>query len=193
RPLPTVPSVHLAEGLPRGEDDGLTTFHGRLTDGLGSACSPVVRQRRQGKGEAPAPGHVPFWFKPVSVFGLLVLTTFIGSSPELALQPTLAPDRRDAGSRRVLSRDARPPGLGEVSLSQGLRTAGLLRPHALVGYRWSHTGLCPDRESVITGTSVASCRNPSRTGQARFRASGSPDTGSTCVFTLPQCFQPEQG
>ena len=47
-------------GPTRGEDDGLTTFHGRITDGLGSACSPVARQRRQGMGEAPAPGHVPF-------------------------------------------------------------------------------------------------------------------------------------
>jgi len=42
---------HLAVGLPRGEDDGLTTFRGHITDGLGSACSPVARQRRQGKGD----------------------------------------------------------------------------------------------------------------------------------------------
>ena len=41
----------LAEGLPRGEDDGLTTFHGCTTDGLGSAYSPMARQRRQGKRE----------------------------------------------------------------------------------------------------------------------------------------------
>ena len=133
----------LAEGLPRGEDDGLTTFHGRITDGVGSACSPVARQRRQGKGEAPAPGHVPFWFKPVSAFGLLVLTTFIGSSPELAMPSTLVPDRLGASSRRIPSREIRPPGSGEDTLSQELRTARLLRPHVLVGYRWSHTGLCP--------------------------------------------------
>jgi hypothetical protein len=50
----------LAVGLPRGEDDGLTTFRGGITDGVGSACSPVARQRRQGKGDTPAPGHVPF-------------------------------------------------------------------------------------------------------------------------------------
>src|SRR5262245_2471360 len=35
---------YLTAGLPRGEDDGLTTFHGRITDGVGSACSPVARQ-----------------------------------------------------------------------------------------------------------------------------------------------------
>src|SRR5262249_36209005 len=90
----------LAASLPQGEDDGLITFHGGITDGVGSASSPVARQRRQGKGDTPAPGHVPFWFKPVSIFGLLVLTTFIGSSLELALPSTLVPDRRDAGSRR---------------------------------------------------------------------------------------------
>ena len=86
----------LAADLPGREDDGLTTSRGRIPGGLGSACSPVARQRRQGKGDAPAPGHVPFWFKPVSIFGLLVLTTFIGSSPELAMPSTLVPDRLGA-------------------------------------------------------------------------------------------------
>ena len=41
----------LAEGLPREEDDGLTTFHGCTTDGLGSASPPMARQRRQGNRE----------------------------------------------------------------------------------------------------------------------------------------------
>src|SRR3954468_18124328 len=73
------------------------------------------------------------WSKPLSAFGLLVLTTFISSSPELAMPSTLAPDRLDAGSRRSPSREDRPPGKGEVTLSQELRTVGLLRPHVLVG------------------------------------------------------------
>jgi len=133
----------LAAGLPRGEDDGLTTFHGWITDGLGSACSPVARTATAGEGESPAPGHVPFWFKPISVFGLLVLTTFISSSPGLAMPSTLVPDRFNASSRRVPSRETRPPGSGEDTLSQELRTVGLLRPHVLVGYQWSHTGFCP--------------------------------------------------
>ena len=85
-----------------------------------------------------------FWSKPLSTFGLLVLTTFIGSSPGLAMPSTLAPDRLGAGSRRAPSREARPPCRGEDTLSQELRTAGLPRPHVLVGYRWSHTGLCPE-------------------------------------------------
>src|SRR5271157_4996974 len=114
-----------------------------------------------GEEEAPAPGHLPFWFKPVSAFGLFKFTTFISSSPELAMPSTPAPDRLSASSRRVLSRETRPPGSGEVTLSQELRTVGFLRPHVLVGYQWSHTGLCPGCRPVITATSAASCRTPS--------------------------------
>src|SRR5262249_53092250 len=40
----------------------------------------------------------------------------------------------------IPSREPRPPGSGEVSLSPELRTAGWLRPHVWVGYQWSHTG-----------------------------------------------------
>ncbi len=60
---------------------------------------------------------------------------------------TLAPDRLGASSRRALSREARPPCVGEVTLSQELRTARLPRPHVLVGYQWSHTGLRPGRKT----------------------------------------------
>jgi len=65
----------------------------------------------------------------------------------LAMPSTLATDRRGAGSRRVLSRETRPPGSGEITLSQELRTVGLLWPHVLVGYQWSHTGLRPGRKT----------------------------------------------
>ena len=85
-----------------------------------------------GEGEHPCTGPLTFWFKPLSAFGLLVLTTFISSSPGLAMPSTLAPDRLGASSRRALSREARPPWVGEVTLSQELRTTGLLRSHVLV-------------------------------------------------------------
>ena len=100
-----------------------------------------------GEGEYPCTGPLTFWFKPLSAFGLLVLTTFISSSPGLAMPSTLAPDRLGASSRRALSREARPPWVGEVTLSQELRTTGLLRSHVLVGYQWSHTGLRPGRKT----------------------------------------------
>ncbi len=65
----------------------------------------------------------------------------------MAMPSTLATDRRGAGSRRVLSRETRLPGSGEITLSQELRTVGLLWPHVLVGYQWSHTGLRPGRKT----------------------------------------------
>src|SRR5271166_4553200 len=60
-----------------------------------------------GEGEHPCTGPLTFWFKPLSAFGLLVLTTFISSSPGLAMPSTLAPDRLGASSRRALSRGGR--------------------------------------------------------------------------------------
>src|SRR5271165_759208 len=64
--LPPSSSTRNPVGVPCGllslsrEGYGLTTFHGCIKDGLGSACSPVARQRRQGKGNTPALGHSPF-------------------------------------------------------------------------------------------------------------------------------------
>ena len=172
-PLPAAPS---AIALRRAYPEGRTTGLPRSTDG-----SPMVRalplrrwlgQRRQEIGGAPCTWPRTVWFKPISAFGLLDLTTFISSSPELALPSTLAPDRLGASSRRFPSREDRPPRWGEVTLSQELRTARLLQPHVLVGYRWSHTGLCPDKP-VITGPFVASCRTPLRTGRESCPSSSS--------------------
>ena len=119
-----------------------------------------------GEGRTPCTWPRTFWFKPLSAFGLLDLTTFISSSLELAMPSTLAPNRLGVSSRRALSREARPPWVGEVTLSQELRTARLPRPHVLVGYQWSHMGYVLVVRPVITGTSVASCRTPHRSGLA---------------------------
>src|SRR5208283_3244539 len=45
-----------------------------------------------------------FWFKPDSILGLSLVTAFTSTSPGLTCPGLLAPDRRDAGSRRVGSR-----------------------------------------------------------------------------------------
>ncbi len=107
----------------------------------------MARTTTTGDGRSLCTWPRTFWFKPVSAFGLLDLTTFISSSLELAMPSTLAPDHLGASSRRALSREARPPCVGEVTLSQELRTARLPRPHVLVGYQWSHTGLRPGRKT----------------------------------------------
>src|SRR5207248_5064935 len=109
----------------------------RSTDGPRMVEALLVRRwlDSDGRGrEILCTWPLTFWFKPISAFGLLVLTTFISSSPGLAMPSTLAPDRHSASSRQVLSREARPPESGEVTLSQELRTVRLLRPHVLVGY-----------------------------------------------------------
>jgi hypothetical protein len=65
----------------------LRTYHVPLVclDGLGSACSPVMLMSPMGETGYPHAHHVPFWFKPVSTFGLFALTTFISSSHVLAI------------------------------------------------------------------------------------------------------------
>src|SRR6516164_339305 len=74
RPLPAAPSAHLAARFPRGRATGLPRcvaetawVRSRLYAG-GSASAP-------GEFGAPGPGHVPFWSKPVSTFGLSFVTT----------------------------------------------------------------------------------------------------------------------
>ena len=54
-------------------------------DGLGSASPPVAPTATTGEGRHPCTWPRTFWFKPLSAFGLLDLTTFISSSPELAV------------------------------------------------------------------------------------------------------------
>jgi hypothetical protein len=43
--------------------------------GLGPAFPPVALGSAAGENGAPAPSHVPFWFKPDSIFGLSDITT----------------------------------------------------------------------------------------------------------------------
>ena len=73
------------------------TYHGWLRLCLFAGGSAATA----GEGRYPCTWPPTFWFKPLSAFGLLDLTIFISSSPELALPPTLAPDRHSASSRRL--------------------------------------------------------------------------------------------
>ena len=84
--------------------NGVTSFTCSITPGGGSCLSAGGAPSATGEFAAPVPGHVPFWSKPDSIFGLSLFTTFISTSPGLTRPGRLAPDRRDAGSRRVGSR-----------------------------------------------------------------------------------------
>ena len=52
---------------------------------------------------APIPDPLPFWPKPVSIFGLSRLTTFISSSHVLTIPHHSSPRSPDAGDRSVFS------------------------------------------------------------------------------------------
>ena len=65
----------------------------RSQKGLGSVSSPdgcIVPVVRFYNGLS---NHLPFWLKPISMFGLFILTGFIHSSRLLALPSSLAPFR----------------------------------------------------------------------------------------------------
>ena len=81
-PLPAPPLVGLATSLPslRKGRYGLTTFHKVDKDGLGALCSPVVLRVHDRVLGRPCTHYSAFWLKPLSIFGLSVLTTFIESS-----------------------------------------------------------------------------------------------------------------
>ena len=63
--------------------------------GLDSACSPVTEISAAGEVGTPTLGHVPFGSSLISIFGLLVLTTFISGSLELVIP--CAPSSRPQG------------------------------------------------------------------------------------------------
>ena len=136
--------------LSQRETYGFTTFHAQTIAWVrfrlftGGALS-AVREL-----EPLTPDHLPFGpsllalLGLASTFGLFPLTTFISGSHVLTIPSTLAPDRIGARSRHRPSRLDDHPYQGEATLSQELRTTGLLQSHVLVGYQWQNIGLRPD-------------------------------------------------
>jgi hypothetical protein len=89
--------------FPHGEATGLLRSSPQSLRGtvvpLGRWCAIRDRGLR-----SPCTRPRTFWSKPDSIFGLFKVTTFISTSPGLTDPELLAPDRRDAGSRRLGSR-----------------------------------------------------------------------------------------
>ena len=113
-PLPAAPSIRLTAHLPSREGDGLTTLHRGNLHGLGPASTPVARHLRRGSSETPDWPRT-FWSKPVSTFGLFLVTTFAAIHLGWPYHAPLVPDRRGAGSRDLGSRSGRyPEGYGYV-------------------------------------------------------------------------------
>ena len=80
----------------------------------------------------PVPAPVPLWRKPGSIFGLVLITTCIESSPVCTIpciQPRLRP---------MLAETPFPHGSGASRVTVGTVSAGSVRvvtfPHICVGY-----------------------------------------------------------
>ena len=85
-----------------------------------------------GERQNPVPATVPFWLKPVSIFGLPVVTTFIESSRVFTV-PSIQPRLR-----LMLADTPFPHGSGASQETVGTVSEGSARvvafPHILVGY-----------------------------------------------------------
>src|SRR5271157_2347970 len=82
-PSPAVSLASFAGSLPSQGDSGVTSFTFSIDPGVRSCLSAGGATSATGELGAPAPDHVPFWFKPDSIFGLFLITTFISTSPGL--------------------------------------------------------------------------------------------------------------
>jgi hypothetical protein len=101
-------------GSPRG---GPTLAGGRRAYHVASQESSWIRPRLDAGGTpsapdefaASGPGHIPFWSKPISTFGLSLFTTLTAVHLGWPYHAPLVPDRRGAGSRDLGSRSDRHP------------------------------------------------------------------------------------
>src|SRR5260370_33627945 len=85
------------------------------------------------------PHHPPFWFKPVSIFGLFYLATVAAVHVLLTMPRSLAPEPHRCSKFSSRSRDLRDAAIGEGTLSRQVHTAQLPAPDGPVGYRvWNH-------------------------------------------------------
>ena len=114
RSLPPSSFTRRPVGSPYG---GPTLTGGRRADHVASQESSWVRPRLDAGGTpsapdefaASGPGHLPFWSKPLSTFGLSLFTTLAAVHLGWPYHAPLVPDRRGAGSRDLGSRSDRPP------------------------------------------------------------------------------------
>ena len=83
---------------------GLTLIPLILHNGLASVYSPGESSITWDDTRTSQPYPSPFWSRPVSIFGLSSLTTFINSSHVLRIPLFLAPNRLDAARVEFTSR-----------------------------------------------------------------------------------------
>jgi hypothetical protein len=132
-PLPALPLVGLAASLPRAEEQyGLTTFRKVDKDRLGALCPPGALAVHDRVLSRLCTHSSAFWLKPGSIFGLVLITTFIERS-HLFTIPSIQPRLR-----LMLADTPLPHGFGASQMTVGTVSAGSVRvvtfPHICVGY-----------------------------------------------------------
>jgi hypothetical protein len=132
-PLPAPPLVGLMAFLPfKKERYGLTTFRKIDKDGLGALSPPGALCVHDRILSRPCTRSSAFWLKPLSILGLLLITTFIESSRVFTI-PSIQPRLR-----LMLADTPFPRGLGASRVTVGTVSAGAVRvvtfPHICVGY-----------------------------------------------------------
>jgi hypothetical protein len=134
-PIPAPPSVGLVAFLPfvRKERYGLTTFHKIDKDGLGALCPPVALCVHDKVMARPCTRYSAFWPKPLSIFGLFLLTTFIKSSHVFTI-PSIQPHLH-----LMLADTPFPRGAGVSRVTVGTLFVGIRQRVTLLPY---HVGYC---------------------------------------------------
>jgi len=85
-----------------------------------------------GNWQTPVPATVPFWLKPVRIFGLFLLTTFIESSPVFTI-PSIQPHLRLTLADTSFPRGSDASRMTVGPVSEGIWQRVTLLPY-LVGY-----------------------------------------------------------
>ena len=139
--LPASPSACFTTGFPLWESYGFTMFRFYANERV--RCLLVRRwlfSLRAGKGEPYAPKPLTFWFKPISIFGLLVLTTFIAVHICYPYRSILAPVPPDAGSRHLASQFNDHSYECGYIVPRAIAKMDYSFLHVLVGYQQQNTG-----------------------------------------------------
>jgi len=114
------------------EQYGLTTFRKVDKDRLGALCSPGALAVHDRVLSRLCTRSGAFWLKPLSIFGLVLITTFIERSHVFTI-PLIQPHLR-----LMLADTPFPHGAGASPETVGTVSEGSVRlvtsPHILVGY-----------------------------------------------------------
>ena len=88
-------------------------------DGLGALCPPVALRVHDRVKARPCTRYSAFWLKPVSIFGLSAVTTFIKSSHVFTI-PSIQPPLR-----LMLADTPSPHGSGASRVTVGTLSEGI--------------------------------------------------------------------